>query len=153
MFRGDGASQFALGNQLAGIAIDRDIPDMLAASDMNGFADSRDETFRDGPQVVGGDDRPHRIVFLKIDAHEGGEASGSFGQNAGRAAMQYAVNLVRAFIDRQPGFQEIRPDLGKFKAQMVEYVVGCDQGFYVRNRIRFEPYHKKDFNVSGKERP
>lgn len=149
MFRGDGACQFAFGNQLAGIAIDRDIPDMLAPPNVDGFAGGGDKAFFDGAEMVCGDDGADGVFLIQINAHQGGKAPGSLGQNAGRAAVQYAVNLVRAFIDGQPRLQKIWPDLNKLKTQMVENIVGCDQSFNLGNRVGFEPDHKRHATICG----
>lgn len=142
MFGGHGAGQLTLGDQLAGIGMDQDVPDMLRAPDMNGFAGGSDKTGIDRAQVIGGDHGTDRIFFLEINAHERGKTPRRFRQNAGGAAMQNPVNLVRAAVDREPGFQKIRADLNEFQTQMVKDIIRRNQGFNFRNAVVFEPDHR-----------
>lgn len=140
-FRGNGASKLALGDQLPGVIMNRDIPHMFAAPDMNGFTGGGNETFRGWTQMIGGDDRTDRIFFFQVDTHQRGKAAHGFGQNAGGAAMQYAVNLVRAFINRKAGFDKIRAHFNKLKAKMVQNIIRRNEGVNFGNGISFAPDH------------
>lgn len=153
MFRRHGTGEFAFGNQLARLAMHRNIPDMLGAPDMDGCAGGDDEPFACGPQMIGGDDRSDRVFFLRVHAHQRGKTADRFGQNAGRPAMQNTVNLVRALIDREARLDEIGADFQKFQPQNIEDIFRFHERAYLSQGIGFEPDHNAYANDFPGVRP
>lgn len=108
---------------------------------MNRCAGGCDVPFFDGAEVVDGDCRANRILGIEINAHEGSEAADRFGQHAGRAAMEDAMDLVSAFIDGEAGFDEVCADFCEFQSEMFEDILIGDEVFDVLERIVFKPDH------------
>lgn len=142
MFGGHSTGQLALGNQLAGVATNRDIPNMLGAPDVNGFAGGRDESAINGTQMIGGDERSYGVFFFQIDAHQRCKTPRRFRQNAGGSAVQNSVNLMRAPINRKPRFQKIGTNFQEFQPQVIEDIIRSNQIFNLSNAVIFEPDHK-----------
>lgn len=140
------AGQFALGNQFPAIVMYADIPHMLAAPDMNGAAGGSDMTGVDWPQVVCRDDGSDSVVFVQVDAHQRCEASRRFRQDASRPAVQDAVHLFRAAVDRHVDFQVIGADFTKFYAEVIENIIRCDDALDFVDFVILEPYHGEYIN-------
>lgn len=94
--------------------MNHDVPHMLGPADMNGAACGGDVAIAHGADMVAGNHRPHGVHLVDINAHQGGEAADCFGQNACCAAMQNAVDLVRAVVDGDSGLYKVWTDFGKF---------------------------------------
>src|SRR5690606_27994992 len=107
--------------QAATGVFDADFPDLGAASEMQGAGGAGDPAFAHGADVVGVDLEADADLALG-HAHVAGAAAQGFGQEHRSAAVEQAVGLEGAGVDRHGGDQAVVADVDEFDAQ------GLDRG-------------------------
>jgi cob(I)alamin adenosyltransferase len=135
--RQDGQRQARDAGQLAGIVGHVDLPDLGGAADVDWPRDARHPARGRALDVVGVDVQPHRPMAFGTGVSGAAGAQG-FGQHHRDAAVQQAVRLFGAMVDRDAGAQEIVADLEELHPQVFRGGVLVD-GVQFLDRDRLFP--------------
>lgn len=133
--------QFTFRDQFAVIVVDGDVPDVFGSAQMDRAAGGGDVAGLGRAQVVAIDDRPDGVILIRIDHHQRCNAAHRFGQNTRRPAMEDAMDLVGAAVNRHAGGDEIITDFDEFNSDMIDDGIVGDKGFNFIRGIFTVPDH------------
>lgn len=103
--------------QLARVVVHLNLPDLRGAANVNRLDGARDPAAGDTANMVGVDVQPHAPVSLGAGAYRSARAQ-SFGKNHAYPAVQQAVGLAGAPVDRYAGFEVVVTHFGELNAQV-----------------------------------
>ena len=96
----DGDGEAAGADEFFVVVVDLYFPDMSGFAGMQGCCDAGDKSFADAAEVIGIYLDADAVVLGGVDDERGGNASESFGEDSRCAAVEKAIGLFCAMVDR-----------------------------------------------------
>src|SRR5690606_39736293 len=137
-------------HQLLLLVQDANVPDLAAPADVQRAGRAYDVAVLHGAYVIRVDFLPDHAISIGIDDERSCRAAERLGQRHRRAAMEDAVRLARAIVDRHATSQVVRAELDELDAQVARQRRAIEANLL--ESIWTEPDHERGRGWSEKTR-